>query len=94
MKALIKFYYYLFISQVNDILLSPMTHEEAVIFMRQAADTVKLRLYRDVAQTPTTTISPSSSESRTFANTLKTRAHLRYVMTLIYLKIAFFFVFL
>lgn len=66
-----------FAIQVNDILLSPMTHEEAVIFLRQSADTVKLRLYRDVAQTPTTALSPSNSENRTFSNTLKTRAHLR-----------------
>lgn len=31
---------------VNDIPISDMTHEEAVIFLRQAHDTVKLRLYR------------------------------------------------
>lgn len=31
---------------VNDIPITDMTHEEAVIFLRQACDTVKLRLYR------------------------------------------------
>lgn len=62
---------------VNDTLLSPLTHEEAVIFLRQAAENVKLRLFRDIAQTPTTALSPSNSENRTFSNTLKTRANLR-----------------
>ncbi|XP_070508148.1 uncharacterized protein [Chironomus tepperi] len=31
---------------VNDIPISNMTHEQAVIFLRQSPDTVKLRLYR------------------------------------------------
>jgi PDZ domain len=31
---------------VNDIQISDMTHEQAVIFLRQAPETVKLRLYR------------------------------------------------
>ncbi len=31
---------------VNDFSITEMTHEEAVIFLRQAPDTVKLRLYR------------------------------------------------
>jgi hypothetical protein len=32
---------------VNDIPITDMTHEEAVIFLRQSCDTVKLRLYRN-----------------------------------------------
>lgn len=48
--------------QVNDVPLSPMTHEEAVIFLRQADDTVKLRLYRDLAQTPVAAMSPTNPE--------------------------------
>ncbi|XP_055524144.1 uncharacterized protein LOC129717900 isoform X2 [Wyeomyia smithii] len=43
---------------VNDVPISQMTHEEAVIFLRQAADVVKLRLYRDQAQTPLSGQSP------------------------------------
>lgn len=48
--------------QVNDILLSPMTHEEAVIFLRQTKDRVKLRLFRDSSQTPIGSMSPAISE--------------------------------
>ncbi|XP_031631093.1 putative uncharacterized protein DDB_G0282133 isoform X2 [Contarinia nasturtii] len=47
---------------VNDVPLCPMTHEEAVIFLRRAKDRVKLRLYRDSSQTPIASISPSTSE--------------------------------
>ncbi|XP_035894438.1 uncharacterized protein LOC118504268 isoform X3 [Anopheles stephensi] len=43
---------------VNDVPVSSMTHEEAVIFLRQAADVVRLRLYRDQAQTPLSAHSP------------------------------------
>uniref|UniRef100_A0A182S5Y3 PDZ domain-containing protein n=1 Tax=Anopheles maculatus TaxID=74869 RepID=A0A182S5Y3_9DIPT len=43
---------------VNDVPVSSMTHEEAVIFLRQAADVVRLRLYRDQAQTPLSAQSP------------------------------------
>lgn len=53
-----------------------MSHEEAVIFLRQAEDTVKLRLYRDVAQTPVAAMSPTSPE-KGFANTLKAKQFLR-----------------
>lgn len=53
--------------QVNDVPLSPMSHEEAVIFLRQADDTVKLRLYRDLAQTPVAAMSPTNPE-RGFAS--------------------------
>lgn len=63
-------------SQVNDVPLSPMSHEEAVIFLRQADDTVKLRLYRDVAQTPVAAMSPTNPE-KGFASTLKARQFLR-----------------
>lgn len=55
---------------VNDVPLSPMTHEQAVIFLRQAADTVKLRLYRDEAQTPVAAMSPTT-ENKTFYGTGK-----------------------
>lgn len=44
---------------VNDIPISNMTHEQAVIFLRQAPDTVKLRLYR--YNTAAENESPSSS---------------------------------
>ncbi|KAL1403986.1 hypothetical protein pipiens_019118, partial [Culex pipiens pipiens] len=44
---------------VNDIPISTMTHEEAVIFLRQSAEVVKLRLYRDQAQTPLSAQSPT-----------------------------------
>lgn len=47
---------------VNDVPISEMTHEGAVIFLRQAADVVKLRLYRDQAQTPLSAQSPTTTE--------------------------------
>ena len=47
------------IFQVNDVDISPMSHEEAVMFLRQCGDTVKLRLYRDAAQTPVSALSPT-----------------------------------
>ncbi|XP_037905933.1 uncharacterized protein LOC119648308 isoform X3 [Hermetia illucens] len=56
---------------VNDVPLSAMTHEQAVIFLRQAADTVKLRLYRDEAQTPVAAMSPTNSENKTICGTMK-----------------------
>lgn len=55
-----------------------MTHEEAVIFLRQAGDRVKLRLYRDGSETPIASISPSISEHRT-TNGARPKASLRYV---------------
>lgn len=63
-------------TQVNDVPLSPMSHEEAVIFLRQADDAVKLRLYRDLAQTPVAAMSPTNPE-KGFASTLKARQFLR-----------------
>ncbi|XP_055324528.1 uncharacterized protein LOC129579051 isoform X4 [Sitodiplosis mosellana] len=61
---------------VNDVPLCPMTHEEAVIFLRQANDRVKLRLYRDNSQTPIASISPSTSEQY-ISNAGKPKASLR-----------------
>ncbi|XP_052900238.1 uncharacterized protein LOC128306690 isoform X2 [Anopheles moucheti] len=49
---------------VNDVPVSSMSHEEAVIFLRQAADVVRLRLYRDQAQTPLSAHSPIESGVR------------------------------
>lgn len=54
-----------------------MTHEEAVIFLRQSADTVKLRLYRDEAPTPVAALSPTNPDNKSFYNTLKKKPHLR-----------------
>uniref|UniRef100_A0A182MW12 PDZ domain-containing protein n=1 Tax=Anopheles culicifacies TaxID=139723 RepID=A0A182MW12_9DIPT len=49
---------------VNDVPVSSMSHEETVIFLRQAADVVRLRLYRDQAQTPLSAHSPIESSLR------------------------------
>lgn len=53
------------IFQVNDADISPMSHEEAVMFLRQCGDRVKLRLYRDASQTPVSALSPTD-EAKTF----------------------------
>lgn len=45
--------------QVNGVEMSQMSHEEAVKFLRQCGDDVRLRLYRDATQTPVTALSPS-----------------------------------
>ncbi|PSN46134.1 hypothetical protein C0J52_12070, partial [Blattella germanica] len=50
---------------VNDVDISPMSHEEAVMFLRQCGDQVKLRLYRDAAQTPVSALSPTE-EAKVF----------------------------
>ncbi|KAK9884482.1 hypothetical protein WA026_007324 [Henosepilachna vigintioctopunctata] len=50
---------------VNDVEISPMSHEQAVQFLRQCGDEVKLRLYRDAAQTPVAALSPSETTPRT-----------------------------
>lgn len=57
---------------VNDVAITSMTHEQAVIFLRQSADTVKLRLYRDDGLTPISAMSPSDSDYKSYAgvNTL------------------------
>lgn len=66
---------------VNGVLVSDMTHEQTVIFLRQAPDMVKLRLYRDDGQLSLSTTSPSDSDYRSYAgtSTLTRRAkpHLR-----------------
>ncbi|KAK0174970.1 hypothetical protein PV327_008756 [Microctonus hyperodae] len=48
---------------VDDTLLSPMTHEEAVSLLRQCGPKVKLRLYRDLAQTPVSALSPTEPDN-------------------------------
>jgi len=50
---------------VNDVDISTMSHEGAVQFLRQCGERVKLRLYRDAAQTPVSALSPTE-ESKTF----------------------------
>lgn len=52
------------IFQVNDVDISSMSHEGAVQFLRQCGERVKLRLYRDAAQTPVSALSPTE-ESKT-----------------------------
>ncbi|XP_046431755.1 uncharacterized protein LOC124185182 isoform X2 [Neodiprion fabricii] len=42
--------------------LSPMSHEEAVALLRQCGPRVKLRLYRDLAQTPVSALSPTEPD--------------------------------
>ncbi|XP_011879526.1 PREDICTED: uncharacterized protein LOC105568445 isoform X2 [Vollenhovia emeryi] len=42
--------------------LSPMSHEQAVQLLRQCGPTVKLRLYRDLAQTPVSALSPTEPD--------------------------------
>lgn len=47
---------------VDDSPLSPMSHEEAVALLRQCGPQVKLRLYRDLAQTPVSALSPTEPD--------------------------------
>lgn len=51
-----------------------MTHEQAVQFLRQCGDVVKLRLYRDFAQTPVTALSPTETTPRA---SFSRKTHLR-----------------
>lgn len=44
--------------------LCHMSHEQAVQFLRQCPEVVRLRLYRDSAQTPVATLSPSETTPR------------------------------
>ncbi|XP_054266593.1 uncharacterized protein LOC128988879 isoform X1 [Macrosteles quadrilineatus] len=44
---------------VNGVDMSPMSHEEAVTFLRQCGQEVHLRLYRDAVQTPVQALSPT-----------------------------------
>ncbi|XP_065084945.1 uncharacterized protein LOC135707146 isoform X2 [Ochlerotatus camptorhynchus] len=62
------------IMAVNDVPISQMTHEEAVIFLRQAAEVVKLRLYRDQAQTPLSAQSPTLGERRMDGENMLTKS--------------------
>lgn len=56
--------------QVNGVDLSPMSHEEAVMFLRQCGQEVHLRLFRDPAQTPVAALSPTEGH-RTFKPILR-----------------------
>uniref|UniRef100_A0ABD2WI53 PDZ domain-containing protein n=1 Tax=Trichogramma kaykai TaxID=54128 RepID=A0ABD2WI53_9HYME len=47
---------------VDDAPLSPMSHEEAVALLRNCGPVVKLRLYRDLAQTPVSALSPTEAD--------------------------------
>uniref|UniRef100_A0A0A9XPF4 Tyrosine-protein phosphatase non-receptor type 13 n=3 Tax=Lygus hesperus TaxID=30085 RepID=A0A0A9XPF4_LYGHE len=58
---------------VNDVEMSNLTHEEAVAFLRQCGELVRLRLYRDPAQTPVPSHSPTHSH-RTFKPILRKEA--------------------
>ena len=65
---------------VNDFPISNMTHEQAVIFLRQSPDTVKLRLFRDDGQISLSATSPSDSDYKSYAGTStlkRTRMNLR-----------------
>lgn len=42
--------------------LSPLSHEEAVALLRRCGPKVKLRLYRDLAQTPVSALSPTEPD--------------------------------
>lgn len=76
--------------------LSPMSHEEAVQLLRQCGPTVRLRLYRDLAQTPVSALSPTEPD-----HPLRPpRTSLRYInlltpfttnLTNFFLRIFFFF---
>lgn len=57
--------------QVNGVDICHMTHEEAVLFLRQAGDTVLLRLYRDAAQTPVSALSPTEAHKAFRPKTLR-----------------------
>lgn len=58
-----------------------MSHEEAVIFLRMAAETVKLRLYREEVQTPIAAANEAAlADSKSLGNTAnqnKTKTILR-----------------
>lgn len=63
--------------------LSPMSHEEAVQLLRQCGPTVKLRLYRDLAQTPVSALSPTEPDHplrppRTSLRYISIRRHSSY----------------
>lgn len=58
---------------VNDVDMSSLSHEEAVAYLRQCGSLVRLRLYRDPAQTPLQPHSPTHSH-RTFKPILRKEA--------------------
>ncbi|KAK9505407.1 hypothetical protein O3M35_009472 [Rhynocoris fuscipes] len=58
---------------VNDVEMSSLSHEEAVAFLRQCGELVRLRLYRDPVQTPLPAHSPTHSH-RTFKPILRKEA--------------------
>lgn len=67
---------------VNGVSVLDMTHEQAVIFLRQQPDAVRLRLYRDDGQLSASATSPSDSDYRSYAgntntSTMKRKANLR-----------------
>lgn len=59
---------------VNGVDICHLSHEEAVLFLRQAGDTVLLRLYRDVAQTPVSALSPTEAHKAFRPKTLRKEA--------------------
>lgn len=54
---------------VNGVSVVDMTHEQAVIFLRQQPDAVRLRLFRDDGQLSVSATSPSDSDYRSYAGT-------------------------
>lgn len=50
--------------------MSPMSHEEAVMFLRQCDEEVHLKLFRDPVQTPILALSPTEAH-RTFKPILR-----------------------
>lgn len=59
---------------VNGVSVLDMTHEQAVIFLRQQPDAVRLRLYRDDGQFSAAATSPSDSDYRSYAGNTNTAA--------------------
>lgn len=59
---------------VDGVPLSSMSHEEAVSLLRQCGPKVKLRLYRDLTQTPVSALSPTEPDYALHA----ARTSLRY----------------
>lgn len=54
--------------------ISPLTHEEAVQMLRQCGESVRLRLYRDSAQTPVSALSPTEMHPPTRKPALRQEA--------------------
>lgn len=49
---------------MNGVDISPMSHEEAVMFLRQCPEEVNLRMYRDNSQTPVSALSPTEPSKK------------------------------